>query len=130
MRRLLIVLSALAFCGSADAQVCPGVISPLVMFTSEAITVSSTSIGVTSTIFTNVNAQGKTVALVEYTLESNPIRTRADGVAPTATVGRLINNSAGGNVSWTVCGEAANKAFRMIRTSADAAVTAQIYTTQ
>lgn len=113
------------------AQVCPGVAGQTVQYRSEAIAVSTTSIGFTVATIDFAKDQGKPLLFAEVTLESNPMRVRADGLAPSATVGTLWNNVAGGNVKFTVCGEATMRAFRMIRTGAsDAAVTAAYYTTQ
>lgn len=125
-----VALLTLAFCGSTEAQTCPGVTGQTVQYASEAITVSSSSIGFTAATVNIAVTQGKPVLFAEVTLETNPIRVRADGTAPSDTVGTLWNNAVGGNVKFTVCGEATMRAFRMIRTGSDAAVTAVFYTSQ
>lgn len=124
---LAAALAALLSQGQAEAQSCLGINGPAMVFTQEAIAVSSTAIGVTSTIFSNIQAAGKRALFVTFTLETNPIRWRSDGLAPTAAVGNLVNNSATGNVVFTICGETDAKRFLAIRTGSDAAMTAVVY---
>lgn len=76
-------------------------------FAFETITVSNVSIG-----FTTATADVANYAVV--TLETNPIRYRADGSAPTAAIGHLA--SAG--TTLEVCGKSAIASFRMIRQGA------------
>lgn len=86
----------------------------------ESITVSNVSIGFTaSKILQNETGGFKrhcTKAL--FTVETNSIRFRLDGTAPTATVGHLM---AAGD-SFLVTGDTNITNLRLIRQSADATV--------
>lgn len=131
MRKQLIFVALVAlFAVTAEAQVCPGVTGPTANYRSEAITVSSTAVGFTAATINAASDQGKPLLFAEVTLETNPIRVRADGLNPTAAIGALWNSVSGGNVKFYVCGEASMRAFRAIRTVSDAAITAAYYTSQ
>lgn len=54
-------------------------------FAYEAITVSTTAVGFTAATFAPSNAREAVAAM--FTVESNPVRYRYDGTAPTATEG-------------------------------------------
>lgn len=82
-------------------------------FAYEAITVSSTSIGFTSATYNPAEGQASQALI---TIETNPIRFRGDGTAPTATEGHVINPGQ----MIDVCGSLAVRNFRMIRTGSDA----------
>lgn len=129
LKRVFLLVAGVVLSCPLHAQTCPGLTGQTVQYRSEAITVSSTSIGFTVATIDAAKDQGKPLLFAQVTLETNPIRVRGDGLAPTATVGELWNNVAGGNVKFTVCGEPLMRAFRMIRTGSDAAVTAAYYTT-
>jgi hypothetical protein len=81
----------------------------------ETITISSTSLGFTAAKTTIAQAGGFTKRAVKVlvTVESNPIRIRLDGTAPTASVGHLLN----AGDSYLVEGEGNVTNFRMIRQS-------------
>lgn len=95
----------------------------------ETITVSTTAIGITSTLATEtptVNApldikRGVRAAL--FSVETNNIRVRFDGTDPTASVGHLVT---AGDFLW-VEGHDALLRLRMIRASADAAVSVTLF---
>lgn len=86
----------------------------------EAITVSSASIGFSTGLIDQAAGQASSALVV---IETNAIRFRGDGVAPTATVGIPI--AAAG--SFEVCGFGNIKALRMIRQSADATASVQYF---
>lgn len=82
----------------------------------ESITVSSSSIGFTvATYGTSIYALA--------TLETNPIRYRVDGTAPTASEGILVPTGS----TFEVCGASEMRDFRMIRTGSDATVKVHFY---
>lgn len=123
MRRALIVL-ALLWAGSVEAQqTCAGYGNIQVFpFAYEALSVSSTAVGFTAATFDN----GVKKALMAVgTLEDDSIRFTVDGTTPTSTVGQLVTQAS--NVSITVCGEKAIRAFRAIRTSGDASLKVVFY---
>jgi hypothetical protein len=119
-RLLLVVAAALLFISGADPVIhaaCNGFPTQTVPFAFEQITVSTVSIGFTTATLSTGN-----YAIV--TTETNPIRYRSDGVAPTAAVGHLA--AAGSTIE--VCGKAAASQFRMIRQgAADATAFATYY---
>ena len=123
MKRL-IVLALLLFAGGADAQaICSGQASTLTPFAYEAITVSSSSIGFTAVTF---DAGFPNVAVLAVaTLETDSIRFRVDGGVPTSTVGQLVTQAS--NVSLSVCGTSAIRAFRAIRVTTDASLKVVYY---
>lgn len=127
---LAAVLAALLSQGYVEAQVCPGVNGATAQYASEPIVVSSTAIGFTAATINIARDRGQPLLFAEVTLETNPIRVRADGLAPTATVGALWNNAATGNIKFYVCGETSMRRFLAIRTGSDAAITAVYYTSQ
>lgn len=124
MRRALIVL-ALLWAGSVGEaqQTCAGYGNIQVFpFAYEAMSVSSTAVGFTAGTFDN----GVKKALMAVgTLEDDSIRFTVDGTTPTSTVGQLVTQAS--NVSITVCGEKAIRAFRAIRTSTDASLKVVFY---
>lgn len=81
-------------------------------FAFETLTVSTVSLAFTSATYAPAGAPAANVALV--TLETNPIRFRNDGTAPTASIGHLV--SPGQSVE--VCGILAVSQMRMIRQGA------------
>lgn len=88
----------------------------------EAITVSSTAVGLTATKVTpsaaaNTPAHGKAFE-VFISVETNAIRYRIDGTDPTASEGHPV--AAGASV--TITGYDNIRRLKMIRQSADAAV--------
>ena len=84
----------------------------------ETITVSSTAIGLTvATILTPTF--GTQVTACVFTVASNDIRLRYDGVDPTASVGHLYSDPA----AFQMSGTAELRALRMIRVTSDATVT-------
>jgi hypothetical protein len=87
----------------------------------ETITVSNTSIGFTAASAYPTGGPAADMAVVD--VESNAIRYRSDGIAPTATVGNPIAAA----TTFTVCGAPAIKAVRFIRQSADATLSVSYY---
>src|SRR3990167_1883837 len=87
------------------------------LFAFETITVSSTSIGGTAATY-EPDAGGAQYAL--FTLETEAIRGRADGTAPTASVGHLV--TAGGVIE--IHGINTIRNFRAIRVTTDATLRA------
>ena len=125
MRRILwaVVILAALFAGSkADAGIaCSGLTFSPVAYDFESITVSSTSIGFTAT---KIVPSGSAPAIyASCTLETNSIRYRADGLAPSATVGQLV--TAGQIVE--VCGSQNIQVVRFIRQSADGTLQCHYY---
>jgi len=118
---LVAVLVALLFPWPAMA-VCNGLLDRSVMpFAFETITVSTASIGFTAgTAFPSGDIPS---VMAIATTETNSLRFRADGLAPSATVGHLV--TAGQTIE--VCGTQAMRTFRMIRASADATVSVSFY---
>lgn len=90
----------------------------LVPFAFETITVSSSAIGFTATVYQPAGSIAPDMAVV--TTETNDMRYRSDGINPTASVGHVLA-SAG---TLTVCGAQSIKQVRFIRVSADG--TAQV----
>lgn len=101
-----------ASCGRPDS---PGV------FAFETITVSSASIGFTSATYAPTGQTPAFAALV--TIETNSVRFRSDGTAPTASVGHIVT----ANQTIEVCGTDNVKNFRMIRVGSDASATVSYF---
>lgn len=120
MRRLFLAVALAAFSsGDVRAASCYGQTSaPLVAFNFETVTVSTSSIGLTATTFNPTNCVQNDTCAVQATLTFavDESRWRADGGAPTSTVGHLA--ASGGTM--TVC-QADLPAFRAIRSSGSAA---------
>jgi hypothetical protein len=122
---LLVLIGIGAFSYQERAlATCQGVTSQLTTLGYESITVSSASIGFTAA--TVAPAGGPAVIYAYVTTETNPIRFRADGPAPTASEGHLVPASS----AFEVCGTTAVKNLRMIRTGSDATVKATYYVAQ
>lgn len=81
-------------------------------FAYESITVSTVSIGFTLATYAPAGQLQASVAYI--TTETNPIRFRSDGGAPTAAEGHLAAASS----QIEICGVPAVAAFRMIRQGA------------
>lgn len=87
----------------------------------EQVAVSSTSIGFTSTKYAPAGAPAADAVYI--TVETNAMRYRDDGTAPTAAVGSpLVVNQTG----W-VCGQLNIARARFIRQAADGTLDAQFY---
>lgn len=80
----------------------------------ETITVSSTAIGLTSTLITPANKQAALEVLI--TCETGNVRFRMDGTDPTSSVGHLLPATS----SLTVTGLNNLKRLKFIRVSVDA----------
>ena len=123
MRRLVFIAACLWPLNQAPAQAqgfaCPGQNGPYVNYAREALTISSTALPFTASVYQPSGAPPPLAATV--TLETNPIRTSTNGAPPTAAVGELWTN--GTNVRFIVCGEANIKRFLAIRTGSDASLT-------
>ena len=115
MRRVLFALLALAASALPASAACPNS-QGFMAYAFETITVSSTALGFTAATF-DTGGGAPLAALV--TVESQPIRFRADAASPTTTVGHPA--SAGQMID--VCGEGNVRRFRMIRTGTDSTVT-------
>ena len=123
MFKRLGLFGILALLATPAGAVCNGLVSqPVTAFAFETITVSTTSIGFTASLAYPTGADAQSVVAI-VTTETNSIRFRTDGIAPTASVGHLV--VAGSTIE--VCGLPAAKAFRMIRASADATISATYY---
>lgn len=111
---VLAIAALLAMHERPAEATCHGFGSSPQPFAYESITVSSASIGFTSATYAPAGQTAASVALV--TTETNPIRFRSDGTAPTSSEGHLAAASS----QIEVCGAAAVANFRMIRTGSDA----------
>jgi hypothetical protein len=95
----------------------------------ETITVSTTGIGITSTVLTVTPTANSVVDVKRparaalLSVETNSIRVRFDGTDPTAAVGHLVT---AGDFLW-VEGPDLLRKLKMIRASADASVTVSIF---
>lgn len=121
-RLTLVALALLALSGPSDAG--PGGCTDapsLIPAGFETITVSSASIGFTAALAYPTGGLLADMAVVD--VETNAIRYRADGIAPSATVG----NPVAASTTFTVCGAAAIKAVRFIRQSSDATLSVSYY---
>lgn len=87
----------------------------------ETITVSSAALGFTSATAFPDGLPAADMAIL--TVETDAIRYRADGVAPTASVG----HQAAANSAVTVYGTSCLRKFRMIRVTNDATVFVSYY---
>lgn len=120
------VVLAIAFGGLLVSQssagiACSGLNFSPVAYEFESITVSSTALGFTAAKITPAGTPPAIYA--SCTLETNSIRYRSDGLAPSATVGELI--SAGNRVE--VCGQQNIQVVRFIRVSADGTLQCHYY---
>lgn len=94
----------------------------LTPFAFETITVSTTSIGFTAATLAPSGSNPAEMAIVS--VESNPVRYRLDGLAPSSTVG----HPAVAGDALTVCGTLSAKALRFIRSGAvDATLSVTYY---
>jgi hypothetical protein len=110
---ILAALTLLAWPAPIQAGIaCSGLNFSPTAFAFESITVSTSSIGFTAATMAPSGAQPATYA--NCTLETNPIRFRSDGLAPSSTVGQLVGT--GSNIE--VCGQANLNALRFIRQGA------------
>ena len=91
----------------------------------EKIAVSSSAIGITSTLVTVNEAGGlkKRAVSALISVETNSIRLRIDGTDPDASTGHLL--AAGDYI--TIQGESNISRLKMIRASADAVVQVTIF---
>jgi hypothetical protein len=110
MKRLIIVLALMLI-----PAVC------LATIASEQITVSSTAIGITSTLLAPANSAIPTAGMC--TVETNQMRFRVDGTDPTTTVGHVAN--AGDTITLT--GHDELRKFRAIRVASDGALHCTIW---
>jgi len=127
MRRLVFLAACLWLLSQAPAQAqgfaCPGQNGPYVNYAREVLTISSTALPFTATVYQPSGAPPPLAATV--TLETNPIRISTNGVPPTATVGTLWTNAT--NTRFLVCGEANVKRYLAIRTGSDASTTIEYW---
>lgn len=127
MRKLLLALSLLLVSLSTPVfgqnAPCPNIYYELEAFADEALTVSSTSLALTSATHqpgTNSNNWAQMAILV---VETNSIRIRSTGSAPTSSVGQLVQADS----QIILCGTKTLTNFRMIRVSSDAPVYATYF---
>lgn len=86
----------------------------------EQVAVGGTAVGFTVATFT---AGSAIPVLAVVVVESNAIRSRSDGLNPTATVGTPFAVAS----SFTVCGERAIRTVRFIQQSAAATISVEYY---
>lgn len=114
---LLLALSFSQVPTDLYADGCPNVSNTGVPSGFEVITVSTVSIGGTAATYGASN-------MAVCSVETNPIRLRDDGVAPTAAIGRPFLAAS----SFMTCGKLALSQLRMIRSgAADASVSCSYY---
>jgi hypothetical protein len=91
---------------------------PVTAFAFETLTVSTVSLPLTNTVYLDTTVGSgitrRSADAVFLTVETNPIRVRWDGSAPTAAVGHLLN--AGDTLEIVGLGNIKN--LRMIRSGA------------
>jgi len=85
----------------------------------EKITVSS----VVKTLTPGTPPYGRAPSIAVLTTETDSIRLRLDGTAPTDAIGLLV----AANSTVTVTGESAIKALKMIRVTSDATINVQYF---
>lgn len=121
-----IVLLFLALTGTAQAAPggCTGAAS-LTPFADEAITVSNSSVGFTTATWAPTGGQFAIMAVC--TVETDSVRFRATGLAPTNAVGQLLIVTATAPQTITVCGQLTMQRFRMIRVTTDASAYCTYY---
>lgn len=123
MLKRLLFLGLLALAASPAHALCNGLMAqPVTPSAFETITVSNTSIGFTAATAYPTGSDAPAIMAI-LTTETNSIRFRSDGIAPTAAVGHLVAASS----SIEVCGAQAIRTFRMIRASADATIQATYF---
>jgi len=123
MLKRLVLLGILVLGASPAHALCNGLVSSSVTpFAFETITVSTVSIGFTAATAYPTGGDAPAIMAI-LTTETNSIRFRSDGAAPSSTVGHLVAASS----SIEVCGAQAVRTFRMIRASADATIQATYY---
>lgn len=133
-------LPTLAHAQSSQAAIaCPGINFPLQPMSFEQLTVSSTSIGFTASKITvagtglPISQQAIMAVVVTDGGSITPIRYRDDGVAPTSTIGSLLQSYTDGTattvqpVTLVVCGRQAVLQWRAIRTASDATINVSYY---
>jgi hypothetical protein len=118
--RWFFVLSLLCVPVLSQAQ-CPGVTVQQSPFAKETLTISSTAIALTATIY---KPTGVTPTMAMLTLEGGAIRYQVIGV-PTATDGHPLAGSPA--QTFTICGLDAITNFRAIRQTTDAILFVSYY---
>lgn len=88
----------------------------------EQLTVSSTSKALTATVYDVLDGDG-VADLAVISVETDAIRYRCDGVAPTASVGM----PQAANSTFTVYGVLSVRKLRMIRVTTDATIEVHYY---
>jgi hypothetical protein len=105
----LLLLGAFLLLRAAHAQTCPGMTVQATPFAEEAVTVSSTAIGLTAATYQTA-ASVATLATIQ--VQNAPVSVRVVG-APTTSDGRFMASWS----SFTICGLDSIAAFRAIRLS-------------
>lgn len=122
----LILLALASTSGTSRAGVGGCGTAPFMQpFAFETLTVSSTSKALTATVY---NPAGGTAAdMATIVVETDSVRHREDGLAPTASVGQLVLASATAPANLTVCGLGSMQAVRFIRVTTDASLSVSYY---
>lgn len=132
MRKLFLLLFLLC-APSVFAQNTSGCFLPnasLTVYAFEQITVSTTSVPFTASVYTRTGQQPLVPAVLAIvSTETDNLRYRVDGIAPTSSVGhQLYAASTTSGSTVMVCGMQNIQKFRMIRSgSSDVTVTVSYY---
>lgn len=119
LRKLgIVILASLITIGILSERnevkaVCAGQTYTPVFFAKESLTVSTTAIGGTPSVY-NPTGNVSSARYAFISVETNPLRYWLDGSTPTASLGHLVNT----NGNFEVCGVTAVKNFLMIRQGA------------
>jgi hypothetical protein len=132
MKRVGLLILACLFLPLPAHALCNGLLgSELTPFAFETLTVSTTAKKLTATVWAPNGVTATPVAKVAIiTVEANPLRWRADGVAPTSSTGILVAGAAAPAQpsQIEVCGQAAFLVFQMIRQgAADSTIMVQYF---
>jgi hypothetical protein len=130
MKRILLI--GLLFLPVKAHALCNGLLqTELTPFAFETLTVSTTAKTLTATVWAPNGVTSVPVAKVAIiTVEANPLRWRADGLAPTSSTGILVAGAAAPAQpsQIEVCGQAALLLMQMIRQgAADSTIMVQYF---
>ena len=120
MKRLLLAL-VLLIPGKAWALCAGQATTPIFPFSFETLTVSNTALPITAAKLST--GDGIPPLAAYMTVETDSIRFRVDGLAPTATVGQLVTSGQ----TLEICGQNALNKFRMIRVTTYSTVQYTVY---
>jgi hypothetical protein len=117
---LVALILAIAPTEAASDGLCPGITGAMTAFADEKITVSSSAIGFTqATYHSNVHP----VSLAVFSIETDSVRYRVTGPAPTSSTGHLLSAGSVG----VVCGATLLANFKAIRVTSDATMQVTYY---